>query len=225
MKWPRGDDPLSPVQQSVPQREGNLSRKRRFSDSQSSCFPANVARVGHSPTDYSETSQLAEAFACTIDEPCESDILELISLLPTEVPARGTMHEGAHSFTTGAFSKDGATGLRRNCVEFPRTTAALTRFVRKRAPALEFGAVAVFTNLEADFHMDTNNCPASRNWVHPLSNFKEEESGSRTQGVTLCSGPEASKGQVPSCRFPKGQYSLIRRSSTRLCRGAMANGP
>ena len=80
---------------------------RRFSDSQSACFPVNDTRVGHSPTDYSDPSQLAEAFACTVDEPCERDILELISLLPTEVPARGAMQAGAHSFTTGAFSKAG----------------------------------------------------------------------------------------------------------------------
>ena len=119
--------------------------------------------IGHSPTDVSDSSQLAEAFACTIDEPCERDILELISLLPTEVPARGVMQTGAHSFTTGALSKDGSTGLRRNCTAFPRTTEALTRFVRKRAPTLTFGAVALFTNLEADFHQDVSNCPSSMN--------------------------------------------------------------
>ena len=42
----------------------------------------------------------------------------------------------------------------------PRTTEALARFVRKRAPTLTFGAVALFTNLEADFHQDDNNCPS-----------------------------------------------------------------
>ena len=163
----------SKVQQPSSQGGGNLSRERRFSDSQSACFPVNDTRVGHSPTDYSDPSQLAEAFACTIDEPCERDILELISLLPTEVPARGAMQAGAHSFTTGAFSKPGSTGLRRHCADFPRTTEALTRFVRKRAPDLEFGAVALFTNLEADFHQDVNNCPSSVNWVHPLSSFSD----------------------------------------------------
>ena len=59
------------------------------------------------------------------------------------------------------------------CTVFPRTTEALTRFVRKRAPTLAFGAVALFTNLEADFHQDVNNCPSSMNWVHPLSSFTE----------------------------------------------------
>ena len=174
VKLPKGGDPLSSnVQQPSSQGGGNLSRERRFSDSQSACFPVNDTRVGHSPTDYSDPSQLAEAFACTIDEPCERDILELISLLPTEVPARGAMQAGAHSFATGAFSKAGATGLRRHCADFPRTTEALTRFVRKRAPNLEFGAVALFTNLEAEFHQDVNNCPSSVNWVYPLSSFSE----------------------------------------------------
>ena len=151
----------------------NSSRKRRFSDSQSSCFPFNETRVGHSPTDYYDPAQLAEAFACTVDEPCEQDIQKLISVSPTEVPARGVMQNGAHSFTAGAFSKDGSTGLRRNCMNFPRVTEALTQFVRSRAPTLKFGAVAVFTNLEADFHQDINNCPSSVNWVHPLSSFQD----------------------------------------------------
>ena len=126
---------------------------------------------GHSPTDY--FSHPAESLAASIAKPTPEDIQTVLRLLPTETPARGVAGDSTHSFTVGAFSKGGRVGVRANTRSFPAVTQMLTRFVRSRDPNRVFGAIACFTNLEADFHSDVNNDARFHNWIVPLSRFAQ----------------------------------------------------
>ena len=124
----------------------------------------------------------------------------------------------SHSFTVGAFSKVGRVGVRANTRSFPAVTQMLTRFVRSRDPDRVFGAIACFTNLEADFHSDVNNDARFHNWIVPLSRFKqggiwvEQEGGPVTKfargrnrhGAILdvCAGPVELPSHCLHCVLP-----------------------
>ena len=136
-------------------------------------LPARFSVHGHSPTDYNNHGHPAEEWAAH-DCRRRDTILRLVSLLPSEVPARGEQGLDSHSFTTGAYSKNGQVGLRRFSWQFPQTTRALTCFVREHAPRdLCFGSVALFTNLASDYHIDVNNEPGCPNWISPISKFTD----------------------------------------------------
>ena len=152
--------------------------------------PCSLHGVGHSPTDCDAAQHPAERLAATISNPDNNDILRLLKLLPSEKPARGVEQPNSHSFSTGAFSKDGRVGVRNFLKEFPVTSRLLTAFVRRHAPGHCFGAVALFTNLEADFHKDVNNDASCHNWICPLSHWEaggevwvEDEQGSSWQNA------------------------------------------
>ena len=136
-------------------------------------LPARFSMHGHSPTDYNNHGHPAEEWAAR-DCKRRDAILHLVSLLPSEVPARGEEGLDSHSFTSGAYSKNGQVGMRRFSCQFPQATKALTSFVREHAPKdLRFGAVALFTNLASDYHIDVNNEPGCPNWICPISKFAE----------------------------------------------------
>ena len=93
-------------------------------------------------------------------------------MLPHEPPARGVGVGQAGSFTTGAYSFDGEVGLRRNALDFPKTSHLLARHVATIAPSFPFTSVAIFQNLQTPCHCDRNNFPGSFNLVAPLSQFQ-----------------------------------------------------
>ena len=126
---------------------------------------------GHSPTDY--FGHPAEALATSIADPTPGAIQRVLQLLPSEVPVRGGANASSHSFTVGAFSKNGKVGVRSFTRSFPNVTQLLTRFVHAHASGRTFGAVACFTNLAAEFHCDVNNDSSFNNWVCPLSRFQQ----------------------------------------------------
>ena len=145
---------------------------------------------GHSPTDY--FGHPAETLAASVTDPTPEAIRRVLQLLPSEVPARGDASDRSHSFTVGAFSKNGKVGVRSFTRSFPHVTQLLTRFVHERAPGRAFGAVACFTNLEADFHCDVNNDSCFDNWVCPLSRFQH-------------GGIWVEQAGGPVCKFARGK--------------------
>ena len=101
--------------------------------------PCSLHGVGHSPTDCDAAQHPAERLAATISNPDSNDILRLLKLLPSEKPARGVARPNSHSFSTGAFSKDGRVGVRNFLKEFPITSRLLTAFVRRHARGIALG--------------------------------------------------------------------------------------
>jgi len=92
-------------------------------------------------------------------------ILELLELLPSEAPARGSRtrgHKHEFSFTSGAYAYDhGAKlGLRQNCRAFPFSTRVLTEYVNSHVPGACYTTIALFRDLETSVHTDLGNDPA-----------------------------------------------------------------
>ena len=135
--------------------------------------------AGHSPTEFPQPEAMAATFA---DPPTREEILSLVPPLESEVPGRGAAGPASLSFTVGAWSKSGTTGIRLRTHAFPNVTRALVQFVRAQAPTHTFAAVAIFRNLQTDLHIDVNNEHASHNLLLPLSQFSggsvwQEQSG------------------------------------------------
>ena len=105
-----------------------------------------------------------------------SGILHLLSLLPSEAPARGSRtkgHGSEFSFTTGAYTYDhGARlGLRQNCRVFPFSTRVLCEYVLTRAPEAGFTTLALFRDLDTKVHVDLGNDPEQPNNIFRISDF------------------------------------------------------
>ena len=126
--------------------------------------------AGHSPTDVHPAE--ARAGLASVPPTC-GEVLEILDMLPSELPARGEAQDGSVSFTAGSWSKDGQLGLRANCTTFPAVTRLLCSFVRAHAPHHSFGAVALFCNLQATPRRDVNNEPSFPNLLLPVSQFAQ----------------------------------------------------
>ena len=135
-------------------------------------FPCEGLAEGHSPTDYDP--RMAEKLAASMSEaaPSRDQVLELVRLLPSERALRGGEAATSRSFTSGAWSKDGAVGLRHNSSLFPQSTVILTALIRAAFPSATFCSVAVFTDLKAEPHIDSNNDERFMNRLLPLSAFQ-----------------------------------------------------
>ena len=135
-------------------------------------FPCEGLAEGHSPTDYDPG--MAEKLAASMSEsaPPRSQVLELVRLLPSERAPRGGEAATSRSFTSGAWAKDGAIGFRHNSSLFPQSTKILTALIREAFPSATFCSVAVFTDLKAEPHIDSNNDERFMNRTLPLSSFQ-----------------------------------------------------
>ena len=78
----------------------------------------------------------------------------------------------SRSFTSGAWAKDGAIGLRHNSSLFPESTKILTALIREAFPSATFCSVAVFSDLKAEPHIHSNNDERFMNRILPLSSFQ-----------------------------------------------------
>ena len=135
-----------------------------------------LAQHGQIPLD-------AEAFAqqCLDSGRVSSaDLIQLISLLPSETPARAPQspnkqHPNQFSFTTGAYVRGGILGLRGNTLSFPLTTKVLTSYATNRVGDMPFTSVALFSDLEAPLHSDRNNAKGFDNFLIGISEFQGGE--------------------------------------------------
>ena len=124
----------------------------------------------------------AEAFAqqCLDSGRVSSaDLIQLISLLPSETPARAPQspnkqHPNQFSFTTGAYVRGGILGLRGNTLSFPLTTQVLTSYATNRVGDMPFTS-ALFSDLEAPLHSDRNNAKGFDNFLIGISEFQGGE--------------------------------------------------
>ena len=135
-------------------------------------FPCEGLAEGHSPTDYDPG--MAEMLAASLSEagPSRSQVLGLVRMLPSERAPRGGEAATSRSFTSGAWAKDGAVGLRHNSSLFPESTKILTALIREAFPSATFCAVAVFSDLKAEPRIDSNNDARFMNRILPLSSFQ-----------------------------------------------------
>ena len=102
------------------------------------------------------------------------DIVQLLTYLPGEEPARGQLTATSKCFTTGAFAHGGGVaGLRQNTLNFPIATGVLCRFFRKMLPKHRFTAVSISQGLIVHCHKDRFNEPGSLNAVIPLTQFRD----------------------------------------------------
>ena len=151
---PRGP---SPGPASMHPRQGGADKKFHF--------PCEGLAEGHSPTDYAPG--MAEHLAASLSEsaPSRSQALELVRLLPSERACRGGEAVDSRSFASGAWAKDGAVGLRHNSSLFPESTKILTALIREASPSATFCSVAVFSDLKAEPHIDSNNDERFIHWA------------------------------------------------------------
>ncbi|CAE7578598.1 unnamed protein product [Symbiodinium sp. CCMP2592] len=117
----------------------------------------------------------AEALARTILDSKSFEftcIAELVSLLPSEAPARSDgVNPGGHSWTSGAYVLGGNLGARLNMKLFPAVSALLAVVLRAACDDAVFTSLALLTNQSAWLHRDLNNACESLNTAVALSSF------------------------------------------------------
>ncbi|CAE7248606.1 unnamed protein product [Symbiodinium sp. CCMP2592] len=117
----------------------------------------------------------AEALARTILDSKSFEftcIAELVSLLPSEAPARSDgVNPGGHSWTSGAYVLGGNLGARSNMKLFPAVSALLAVVLRAACDDAVFTSLALLTNQSAWLHRDLNNACESLNTAVALSSF------------------------------------------------------
>ena len=122
--------------------------------------------------------------SATFDFSC---VKELVSLLPSEDPARSEdAFSGAHSWTTGAFVRGGNLGARRNLSNFPAVSTLLAVVLRSASPDASFTSLALLTNQSAWIHRDLNNACGSLNTAIELSHFSQGGIWVQGGGLQAC---------------------------------------
>ena len=104
------------------------------------------------------------------------DIIQLISLLPSETPARAPDPSDQHncfSFTCGAYVHGGVLGLRGNTLRFPLTSKVLAQYARQWIGDMPFTSLALLANLATPLHADRNNAKGFDNFLIGVSKFKD----------------------------------------------------
>ena len=96
-----------------------------------------------------------------------SKLCELFNLLPCE--AESSRSSSGKSFFTGLYSRV-KTGLRANCTTFPQATRPFNAYVKACAPAHRWTSLALFEDVQTDFHIDALNSEWP-NVVIPLDTF------------------------------------------------------
>ena len=85
----------------------------------------------------------AEQFCLSRKCVSPNDVLQLISLLDSELPSRGQAGPNTFSWTSGAYAKGPLRGLRKHSSSFPACTRLLCRLVLQSFPDADFTAVAI----------------------------------------------------------------------------------
>ncbi|CAE7221237.1 unnamed protein product [Symbiodinium sp. CCMP2592] len=125
----------------------------------------------------SESSLLtpAEQFCSQLREGKLADVLQLITLLESETPARGQEAPNTFSWTSGAYAKGPLKGVRKHTSVFPACTRLLCKLVLQTFPDADFTAVAIYKNLQTALHVDVNNELGSQNYLIPITAFQGGE--------------------------------------------------
>ena len=117
------------------------------------------------------------AAACLSKTRIDSDdIIQLISLLPSEVPARlnpDTTTDCSFSFTVGAYVQGPMLGLRRTCHEFPNVCKMLTAYARGWGHDLSFTSLSLMAQVLTPLHADRNNAKGFPNFLIGVSTFSD----------------------------------------------------
>ena len=79
----------------------------------------------------------------------------------------------ATSWATGAFTHGGVSGLRNGAKRLPNVTKFLAKFAREVMGATQFASVVIQRNGGGRAHRDFHNRPGVKNWLCPLTSFKE----------------------------------------------------
>ncbi|CAE7037204.1 unnamed protein product [Symbiodinium sp. CCMP2592] len=115
---------------------------------------------------------------CTQD-PCPkgklADVLQLITMLESETPARGQEAPNTFSWTSGAYAKGPLKGVRKHTSVFPACTRLLCQLVLQTFPNADFTSVAIYKNLQTALHVDVNNEMGSQNYLIPITAFQGGE--------------------------------------------------
>ena len=117
----------------------------------------------------------AEQFCLSREGASPDDVLQLLSLLDSELPSRGQAGPNTFSWTSGAYAKGPLRGLRKHSSSFPACTRLLCRLVLQSFPDADFTAVAIFKNLQTALHVDVNNDENSCNYLIPITSFEGGE--------------------------------------------------
>ena len=107
-----------------------------------------------------DTVARAEAFAGSLPQRVtKRHLVQLLSYLPREQPARADAADDTHSFASGAFVHGGIIGVRRLTRMFPKSTAVITRFFGQLMPLHSFTTVIVQQGVITPLHRDSHNAP------------------------------------------------------------------
>ncbi|CAE6910823.1 unnamed protein product [Symbiodinium sp. CCMP2592] len=117
----------------------------------------------------------AEQFCSQLREGKLADVLQLITLLESETPARGQEAPNTFSWTSGAYAKGPLKGVRKHTSVFPACTHLLCKLVLQTFPDADFTAVAIYKNLQTALHVDVNNELGSQNYLIPITAFQGGE--------------------------------------------------
>ena len=104
---------------------------------------------------------------------CAESLLRIFDLLPAEVSARGIQDAREKAWSAGAYVHGTLCGLRRNTRTFPAVVKAAVAWLKAKAPAATFSAIAIYSNVCAPMHRDMNNLKGSLNYVVPLTSFRD----------------------------------------------------
>ena len=99
------------------------------------------------------------------------ETLEEVQQLFTRA-ARRKPRGKATSWTTGAFTHGGVSGLRDGAKRLPNVTRFLAKFAGEFMGAEQFATVVIQRNGGGKAHRDFHNFPGSRNWLCPLTSFE-----------------------------------------------------
>ncbi|CAE7032352.1 unnamed protein product [Symbiodinium sp. CCMP2592] len=117
----------------------------------------------------------AEQFCSQLREGKLADVLQLITLLESETPARGQEAPNTFSWTSGAYAKGPLKGVRKHTSVFPACTRLLCKLVLQTFPDADFTAVVIYKNLQTALHVDVNNELGSQNYLIPITAFQGGE--------------------------------------------------
>ncbi|CAE7831241.1 unnamed protein product [Symbiodinium sp. CCMP2592] len=117
----------------------------------------------------------ADQFCSQLREGKLADVLQLITLLESETPARGQEAPNTFSWTSGAYAKGPLKGVRKHTSVFPACARLLCKLVLQTFPDADFTAVAIYKNLQTALHVDVNNGMGSQNYLIPITAFQGGE--------------------------------------------------
>ena len=183
-------DPPSSSQLGYP-KHPSAARAEAHESGVSMCRKSDVGEYEADSLNQSQAASfahMAEALADRMHDPSSSEMRELFEALPGCKLTNKMVDAREKAWVSGATTSKGRMSLSANAKDFPRATACIVKWMKKRFPEASFSAIGIFANLHARPHKDLGKQPEMLTLVAPLTPFV----GGQIH-VTVCSDARQSK--------------------------------